>query len=97
MEQLVEETRQLIATVKDHENKIGTINSDAWLQEEEQRKTTFITQLNFLLGTQAITKLEYSGIIEMLASPDSENHFMAKKIVEKKIADSQWHIIHMNI
>lgn len=97
MDQLQQGLKDLIDKINRIESQLISVEGITAEQEDKLRKQEFFSQVSFLFGSGSITSMEYKAIMDMMSSPDHENHYMAKTIVEKKIADSQYHIIAMNI
>lgn len=95
--QINQAVRSLVKTSNNAEMIAIRVDSEVTDHEERIRKLEYLTQINFLHGTDKITGMEYKAIMDMFASPDGENHFMARKIVETKILESNYHMVTMNI
>lgn len=90
MHPFAHEADKLIEKVDATSTILSEVQNSVWKQEENLRKLEVITQLHYLVNIGKLTQLEYQTIMDMLASPDTESHFIAKKTIENKIADSNW-------
>jgi len=97
MNEVVEQFRQLVDNIKVAQINIQNLQSELDIQEEKNHKLEFIQKLNFLRNMDHISKLEYTTVIEMLISPDVQNHYMAKQIVKTKIESSNWEMAMINL
>lgn len=74
-------------------NYVNLSHLDPFMKQGKMSKNTlkvsrleFVNYIGELLKTEKITEMESRSIYTMLQSPDQDNHFMAYKIIQQKIA-----------
>lgn len=88
---------KIISTVNNNVARIDAHAMELAEVKEDFNITNFMVCINYLCNIGELTSLEAKSVHDMMASPDTENHFMARMVITKKLEKIDYPNIRMNI
>lgn len=88
---------RLVSEINGHDGRLNSQAMELGEMKEDFRVAGFISCINYLCSIGELTSLEARSIHDMMSSSDSENHFMARMVLTKKLEKINYTGLRLNI